>query len=207
MKTLIALTMCSLLVPQIVLAQAQALSREAQIASALLAAPGDRREGAEVLSWDGKGPAVTLREGTNELVCLANNPNADTRDSSMASQVFSVACYHKDLEPFMARGRELTASGMKNDSVRDQTRWKEIDAGTLPFPREPRMLYVLEGKGYDSAAGNVIDPYLRWVIYVPHATATSYGIQTKPAPGAPWLMDPGTAGAHIMISPPRPKAQ
>ena len=205
MKTLLAFTIGSLLVPKIALAQV--LSREAQIASAVLAAPEDRRAGAKVLSWDGKGPAVTLREGTNELVCLANNPNSETRDSSQASVVFGVACYHKALEPFMARGRELTASGIKDDKVRDQTRWKEIDAGTLPFPREPRMLYVLEGKGFDTASGRVIEPYLRWVIYVPHATAESSGVQTKAAPGVPWLMDPGTAGAHIMISPPRQNAQ
>ena len=158
------------------------------------------------MGWDGKSPAVTLREGTNELICVANNPNLETRDSSQAS-TFSVGCYHKDLEPFMVRGRELTASGIKDDRVRDRTRWKEIDAGTLPFPREPRMLYVLEGEGFDTTTGQVMEPYLRWVIYVPHATVASTGFQTQPSPGVPWLMDPGTAGAHIMISPPRQKAQ
>lgn len=201
MKTLLAVTICFVLLPQI--AAAEELSQKAQIASAVLAAPEDRRDGATVLSWDGKGPAVTLREGTNELVCLANNPNAETWDSSRVRRVFQVACYHKDLEPFMARGRELTASGTKDDSVRDQLRWKEIDEGKLPFPREPRMLHALEGKDFDTATGQVIEPYRRWVIYVPYATAASTGIQTKSAPGVPWLMNPGTAGAHVMISPPR----
>ena len=205
MNALIALVICFLLTPYSALGQQ--LSREMQIASALLAAPEDRREGAKVLSWDGKGPAVTLRDGTNELVCLGNNPNPETRDSSMVNIPFSVACYHKDLEPFMTRGRELTMSGMKTDRDRDQTRDKEIDAGTLPFPREPRMLYVLEGKGFDTATGQIIEPYLRWVVYVPHATGASTGMPVKPAPGVPWLMYPGRAGAHIMISPPRPKTQ
>jgi hypothetical protein len=41
------------------------------------------------------------------------------------------------------------------------------------------------------------------VIYLPFATAESTGLSLKASPGAPWLMYPGTAGAHIMINPPR----
>lgn len=92
---------------------------------------------------------------------------------------------------------------MTDNKVRAQTRFKEIEEGRLPMPREPRTLYVLTGKGFDPATGQVVDPYLRWVIYVPFATAEGLGLPTKPVPGGPWLMDAGTAGAHIMISPPR----
>ena len=43
---------------------------------------------------------------------------------------------------------------------------------------------------------------------VPFATAESTGLATKPiAGGTPWLMNPGTGGAHIMISPPRQGAK
>jgi hypothetical protein len=203
MSALAALVIGFLLLPHTALGQE--LSRDMQIASALLAAPEDRREGATVLAWSGKGPAVTIREGTNELNCVGNTP-PELRDESMAKIPFSVACYHKDLEPFMARGRELTMSGMRTDRDRDQARAKEIDAGKLQFPKEPRMLYVLEGKGFDTATGQIVDPYLRWVVYVPYATGASTGMPVKPAPGVPWLMYPGQAGAHIMISPPRPKA-
>lgn len=167
---------------------------DTQIAAAVQAAPEDRRAAAAVLGYDAAGKLVTLRAGTNDLVCLADDP----RD-----EAFSVACYHKDLEPFMARGRELRAQGITDNKVRAETRLKEIAEGRLPMPREPRTLYVLTGKGYDAAAGQVIDPYLRWVIYVPFATAEALGLPTKPVPGGPWLMDAGTAGAHIMISPPR----
>jgi hypothetical protein len=62
---------------------------------------------------------------------------------------------------------------------------------------------VLTGSGYDAAAGKVQDPYLRWVIYVPFATPESTGLSTKANGGGPWLMGGGTAGAHIMISPPK----
>ena len=54
------------------------------------------------------------------------------------------------------------------------------------------------------AKGEIADSYLRWVIYTPYATPESKGLTTK-AGSEPWLMYPGTAGAHIMISPPLPK--
>lgn len=174
---------------------AQGLPRDAQIAQAVLAAPDDRRDGAMVIGFEG-GKAVTLRPGTNDLVCVADNP---------AAEGISVACYHKDLDPFMSRGRELTAQGVTEDGTRDKTRWDEVKAGKLKMPKEPTTLYVTTGKSYDPASGKLEGAYTRWVLYVPFATAATTGLPTKPAgPGAPWLMDPGTAGAHIMISPPRP---
>lgn len=164
-----------------------------QIAAAVLAAPEEYRAGAAVLGYDASGALVELRPGSNELICLADDPRKDG---------FSVACYHKDLEPYMARGRELLAQGVTGRR-RNDIRWKEVEEGKLPMPRQPRTLYVLSGKSYDAAAGQVLNPYLRWVIYVPFATAETTGLSTKPAPGAPWLMDAGTAGAHIMINPPK----
>lgn len=104
----------------------------------------------------------------------------------------------------MARGRALTAEGVTDDDVRDETRFKEITAGKLAMPKEPRTLYVMTGTAYDAAAGAVANSYTRWVIYVPFATAESTGLGVRPAANAPWLMHAGTAGAHIMISPPRP---
>ncbi|MBI1895963.1 MAG: hypothetical protein HYS04_05420, partial [Acidobacteria bacterium] len=43
-----------------------------QIASAVLAAPKDRRAAATVLGYNEKGEVVTLRKGSNDLVCLAH---------------------------------------------------------------------------------------------------------------------------------------
>jgi hypothetical protein len=163
-----------------------------QIASAVLAAPKERRSDATVLGYNAKGEVVTLRKGSNDMVCLADDP---------ADKSFSVACYHKDLEPFMARGRELAVQGVKGKE-RHEMRAKEVQDGKVPMPREARMLYVLSGDGYDSAKGEVTKPYLRWVVYVPFATPESTGLSTTPGQ-APWLMYPGTAGAHIMISPPK----
>ncbi len=87
----------------------------AQIAGAVLAAPEDRRAGAMVFGWDAMGKVIPLRPGTNDQVCVADNPKVEG---------FNVACYHKDLDPFMARGRVLTTQGVTEDKERDGTRWK-----------------------------------------------------------------------------------
>jgi hypothetical protein len=158
------------------------------------AAPPGRRADATVMGYDAAGRFETLRKGSNELICLADDP----RDPA-----FSVACYHRDLEPFMARGRELTAKGVEGQE-RESTRWKEIESGTLVMSREPRTLAVVTGDGFDAAAGAITNAYTRWVVYMPFATGESTGISTTPVPGGPWLMFPGKAGAHVMINPLRP---
>src|SRR2546421_11151295 len=174
-------------------AAADVPSPHVQIAAAIQAAPADLREGAAVLGYNQKGELVKLREGKNELICVANDP-------SKAS--FSVACYHRDLDPYMTRGRELIAQKVSGQK-RNEIRWKEVAEGKLSLPREPRTLYVLTGTSFDSSSGNVKDAYLRWVIYLPFATPESTGLSTKASESAPWLMFPGTPGAHIMINPPK----
>src|SRR3954451_23288576 len=169
---------------------------ETQIAAAVQAAPAEMRAGASVLGFDAQGKRTTLRKGSNELICLSSDP---------AKNTFEVDCYHKDLEPFMARGRELLAQGVTG-AKRNEIRFKEVQDGTLKIPREPRTLYVLTGNRFDAAAGTVENAYQRWVIYVPFATPETTGLPTKGgSDGAPWLMGAGTAGAHIMVSPPRKK--
>lgn len=168
---------------------------EQQIAAAVQAAPEERRADATVLGYDAAGMLVTLRAGKGDLICLADNPS---------DAEFEVDCYQKDLGPFMARGRELSAKGLKGEE-RNETRWQEMESGKLAMPREPRTLYVLEGKGFDAATGMVIKPYRRWVVYTPYATPESTGLSTMPIPGGPWLMFPGKPTAHIMINPPEEK--
>ncbi len=191
--TIGALALAGLAAPS---AASEPADAEAQLAAAIQAAPDDRRDGARVLGWTDEGKVVELRAGSNDLVCLAARPGVPQ---------WSVACYHESLEPFMARGRELTAQGIGGQE-RIDIREREIAQGRLPMPREPRTLYVLHGSGFDAEAGTVNDAYLRWVIYTPYATPESTGLTTRPVPGAPWLMAPGTAGAHVMINPPRPDA-
>lgn len=96
---------------------------EDQIAATVQAAPEEMRAGAAVLGYNAEGKLVELRKGTNELVCLADDPKDAAR--------FSAACYHKDLDPFMARGRELTAQGITGGNRNAEYRWKEVKEGKL----------------------------------------------------------------------------
>lgn len=167
-----------------------------QIAAAVQAAPAGDRAAATVLGFRADGTLTTLRQGTNSLVCLADDPNADG---------WSVACYHDSLEPFMTRGRELRAQGVTDSGELAQRRWAEADAGTLPMPETPATLYVMTGDGFDAATQTVSNAFLRWVVYTPWATPETTGLPAAPTgPNAPWLMFPGTAGAHIMITPAPP---
>lgn len=165
-----------------------------QIAQALAAAPAERADGATVLGYDESGRLVTVRAGTNDLICLADDP---------AQEGFSAACYHESLDPYMARGRELREEGVTG-MQRMTMRWEEAEAGRLTMPQQPASLYIVSGDSFDAATRTVANRSERWVVYTPYATAEGTGLSTTPsANGAPWLMFPGTAGAHIMISPPQ----
>ena len=118
-------------------------------------------------------------------------------------QLFFVEINHKKLEPFMARGRELSKQGLDFEQ-RMKIRGEEVASGKLKMPDVPSMMYVYFGKeeNYDPTTGELKDGKFRYVIYTPYATTESTGLPDKPhSPGMPWLMDPGTHRAHIMIGP------
>lgn len=168
---------------------------EDQIKVAIMAAPAEMRDGAMVYGYNTKGEFTVLRRGTNSLICLGDDPK---------QAGINVSAYHVDLEPFMARGRELKSAGKTFQEIFD-TREADVKAGKLKMPTNPSTLYVFTADSYDAAAGTVKNGYLRYVIYIPYATAESTGLPLKPTfPGQPWIMDPGTHRAHIMISPPPP---
>lgn len=170
------------------------MSKEIQIKTALLPAPDNKKEGAMIYGYDEDGEVVVLREGTNDLVCLADNPY---------NKGISVSCYFKELDPFMKRGRELKKEGKETMEIR-KIRGEEVASGELKMPESPSMMYIYYGteETYDKAKATLGDGQFRYVIYTPFATAESTGLPLKPhAKGMPWLMDPGTHRAHIMVGP------
>ncbi len=167
-------------------------SKEWQIETAMMAAPEEYRVGAKIYGYAPDGSFVTLREGTNSYICLADDPTKEG---------FSTAAYQSSLDPFMARGRELKAEGKEGKEVFD-IREAEVKAGTLKMP-DRATLCVFTGT-VDPETQKIENPYVRYVFYVPYATGESTGLPTKPTPpGHAWLMDPGTHRAHIMITPPK----
>ncbi|SMP06561.1 hypothetical protein SAMN06265367_101490 [Algoriphagus winogradskyi] len=171
-------------------------SKEVQIKTAVMAAPEEKQADATVLGYHENGELVELEKGTNEMICISDDPSA---------KGFTVSCYASDLEPFMIRGRELKNEGKSFQEIFD-TREAEAKNGKLKMPKEGATLYVLstDAEKYNMTTGEVSDTYLRYVVYLPWATAETTGLPLKPsAPGMPWIMDPGTHRAHIMITPPR----
>jgi len=180
-------------------AKAQTIpSAEDQIKVAVLAAPAELRDGAMIYGFNPKGELVVLRKGSNSLICLGDDPK---------QKGISVAAYHVDLEPFMARGRVLKSEGKTFQEIFD-IREAEVKTGKWKMPTNPSTLYVFVADDYDYATGTAKNGYLRYVIYIPYATSESTGLPLKPTlPGQPWIMDPGTHRAHIMISPPPPNKE
>lgn len=186
--------MAVLLTSLSVKAQVPPLPASAQINTAVLAAPSDKREAAMVYGYASDGSFTVLRNGSNDYVCIADDPKKED---------ISVSCYHSNLDEFMERGRVLAKEGKNQKEIFD-IREKEVKAGTLKMPAQPTTLFVLSGKkaNYDPATGALKSSYLRYVIYIPFATSESTGLPLKPdTEGMPWIMDPGTHRAHIMINP------
>ncbi len=164
-----------------------------QIKTALLAAPEEMKAGAKVYGYSPEGEFTELRKGTNALVCLADDPN---------QKGFNVSCYQKDLDPFMARGRELKKAGKSYQEIFD-TREAEVKSGKLNIPKGS-ILYVYSGKDEDVnwENGEVTNGSIRYVVYLPFETPETTGLPAKPDfAGQPWIMDPGTHRAHIMLTP------
>jgi hypothetical protein len=169
------------------------LPAEQQIVAAVLPLPKELRESATVMGYAPNGAFGTLRRGAGEMICLASDPKLPR---------FHVACYHRLMEPFMARGRALRAQGVKGDQV-DSVRFREVREGKLHVPRAPTTLYSLTGAkdAFDAGTGTVTKARSLFVVYIPFATAASTGLSAVPVEGAPWVMFPGTPKAHIMFVP------
>ncbi|WP_421806339.1 hypothetical protein [Flagellimonas sp.] len=169
-------------------------SDEALIAASLMAAPAESRDGCKVIGYNMAGEFVTLKEGDNEFIVLADDPKKSG---------FNAACYHKSLEPFMARGRELRAEGKTGPEIFD-IREEEAKSGKLDMGMPGATLHIYYGESdrYDPETNEVEDAQYRYVVYLPFATAESTGLPEQPiGSNHPWIMNPGTHRAHIMISP------
>jgi hypothetical protein len=168
-------------------------SADRQIAAAVSPLPAPLRANATVLGYHADGKLVTLRRGSNDMVCLADDPGQER---------FHVACYHKSLEPFMARGRELHARKLSREAI-DSVRLADVKRGRYKMPSKPAALYqyFAPRDSVDAATGVVNGASYLYVVYTPYATPESTGLTANPLAGGPWIMFPGKPWAHIMIAP------
>ncbi|GLU43759.1 hypothetical protein Musp01_13830 [Muricauda sp. NBRC 101325] len=169
-------------------------SDEALVAASLMAAPAESRDGCKVIGYNMAGNFVTFKEGDNEFIVLVDDPKTNG---------FNAACYHKSMEPFMARGRELRAEGKTGPEIFD-IREEEAKSGKLDMGTPGATLHLYYGPSdrYDPETSKVEDAQYRYVVYLPFATAESTGLPEQPiSSNHPWIMNPGTHRAHIMITP------
>ena len=119
-----------------------------------------------VYGYGESGEFMMLREGSNEFICVADNPAKDG---------FQVVCYHKSLEPMMERGRELNAEG-KSREEKEAIRDKEASEGKMTLPESPATLHILYGENayFNEESGAIDNGKYRYVIYIPYATQESY---------------------------------
>ena len=164
-----------------------------QIAAAVSPLPENLRDGARVLGYDASGKLVALRRGTNDMVCVADDP---------AGRRFHVACYHRSLEGFMARGRELHALNKSREAI-DSIRLQDVKMGRYSMPTRPAGLYqyFAPRDSVNMATGVIEGAQYLYVVYTPYATYKNTGISEVPVDGGPWVMFPGKPWAHLMIQP------
>ena len=165
-------------------------SAKQQISEAVTPLPEELKAGAAVLGYSVGRKLVMLRDGRNDMVCLAPDP---------AAKAFHSACYHRSMEPFMARGRALRAQGVKGAQI-DTIRFAEVKSGKLKMPTHPAMLYQIFGGKFDPETGKVTGGSRLYVTYIPFATPATTGLSAKASDTGPWIMFPGTPKAHIMFT-------
>ncbi len=188
-RAIAALLVSAIVAPGAVAQEDDAQDRETQVEQAVLAAPESMRAAATVLGYGGEDrpgdPLTVLREGTNGLICLADDPGTEG---------FHVACYHSTLDGFMVLGRRLKAEGMGRSEIMD-ARYAALRDGDFTMP-DRAVLYSVSA---DDGPGDLEGARRLAVVYVPGATAEELGLPARPDGTAPWLMLPGTPWAHIMI--------
>jgi len=170
--------------------EAQIPTQEQQIKAAVLAAPDQLRSDAKVMGYNQSGELITLKQGTNNIICISDDPS---------DEKFQVVCYHKSMDPYMARGRELRRQGVDNAR---QIREKEATDGTLKMPEQAAAFYSLNGgpDAYNYETGTLQEAKGLYVLYMPFATVESTGFPTSPpVSGGPWLMREGQPSAHVMM--------
>ncbi len=188
-RRILPVLLIGLLAPEAAGQESSAPDRKGQVEQAILAAPESMRAGATVLGHGGEPRTADqlslLREGTNDLICLADDPRVEG---------FHVACYHRSLDDFMALGRRLRAEGKGPDEIMD-ARYAALESGSFSMPARATLYSISSDAGPDDLDG----ARRLVVVYVPGATAEDLGLPSRPEGTMPWLMLPGTPWAHIMI--------
>jgi len=157
---------------------------QADVDTALVAAPNSQRDQATVVKWKKDFTYDTLRKGTNQLVCY-------DRSGFPQQQPFSVQCTSLANLPRVAQNLKAEASG---DRKASEAMLQEMEkAGTRIKPEYGSMWHSVAGKDRASATRH------HQMIAVPGATTQSTGLPENGRQGGAWIMNAGTSTAHVMM--------
>jgi len=163
-----------------------AQSTEEIIAQSVRPLPEDLRAGATVFRYDPTtGDRIVLRQGNNQVECRPKDEEGFTRCSPAANA--SRSDMSAKLRAQGLSGGELSAAladaekqGLINPPIFGSLSYRLYD--------EPDRIQLL------------------WIVSVPNATPEQLGMPTGSqrdnalaGRGLPWMMEPGTPGAHLMI--------
>lgn len=153
------------------------------VATALMAAPANLREGATVIKWKPDFSYDTLKKGTNRLVCY-------DQSGFPLQQPFSLECTS-------IANLERAAQNLKFEAAGDKAKTQalleaaEKDGGRVK-PEYGSVWYHLSGADRDHTRSHI-------TIAVPGATTQSTGLPDNGKQGGVWIMNAGTSTAHLMI--------
>src|SRR2546430_426743 len=172
----------------------QAPPASRQIAAAVLPLPEVMREHATVLGYAPDLSLVTLRQGSNRMVCTASRPGNDE---------FDVRCYHESFMPVVRRLRDLRSQGVKQAEI-DHIIDAEVKAKKLAIPDHPTAGYRMLGpiSPYPSPPPAVGKEIQSWQsVHSPKKPAAEIGLpeEGQVTGTMPYVMASGTFWSHVMI--------
>jgi hypothetical protein len=157
---------------------------QADVDTALVAAPGSQRDQATVVKWKADFTYDTLRKGTNRLVCY------DVSGFPLRGP-FSVQCTSLSNLERVAQNLKAEATG---DRKKSEAMLAEMEkAGTRAKPEYGSMWWNVAGPDRAQARPH------HMMIAVPGATTQTTGLPENPRQGGAWIMNAGTSTAHVMM--------
>jgi hypothetical protein len=155
---------------------------QADVDTALLAAPANLRNQATVIKWKPDHSYTLLRKSTNHLVCF-------DRSGFPLQNAFSVVC--TSMANLDREKQNLEAEATGDHAKSEAMLAAEEKAGTRAKPEYGSVWYHLMGPDKAHA-------HMHVTIAVPDATPEKLGLPDNSKQGGVWIMDAGTTGAHLM---------
>jgi hypothetical protein len=156
---------------------------QADVDTAVVAAPANLRDQATVIKWKPDQTYTTLRKGTNRLVCY-------DRSGFPLQQAFSVECTSLGNLDRVAQNMKIEALG---DRAKAQAAFDDAEkAGTRVKPEFGSVWYHIQGPDQARGRGHM-------TVAVPGATMMTLGLPENGRGGTVWIMNAGTTTAHLMV--------